>query len=426
MPSFIRTGDLLCLRRSLLLQKRLFAGLSQVELQRQYSSFDVKVQMNGRQYISLYNYTPIDKSELPQLQKEMREQWGNLGVLGRIYIAEEGINAQIVVPQQSENAFRCSFPSLLENAKLFYGQLIDKTPVQMATEPFHKLDIRIRNQILHDGYRKGDLNLQETGKSLLPEQWHRKLKVRNDANDTDTLVLDVRNVYEHEIGRFDGATRIMVETFRDTFDALDDIFEKHEKEHDGHKPKEVMMYCTGGIRCEKIGAYLTQHKGISNVQKLHGGIINYVQYLQKQRSAAVKACAESGDAIDEVSLFKGKNFVFDQRCVAEFTESEEVTKDILGQCLQCGEPCNHHTNCSNLMCHALSLQCFKCVATMMGACSETCKHEFVKMKDMSPEEQRNYRKANGNKWKIKNPTSLSVQRFIKIRPNIMSSLQHKA
>ncbi|GMF52264.1 unnamed protein product [Phytophthora fragariaefolia] len=216
----------------------------------------------------------------------------------------------------------------------------------------------------------------------------------------------------------------MVDTFRDTFDALDEILDKHEKEHDGRKPKEVMMYCTGGIRCEKVGAYLTQYKGISNVQKLHGGIVNYMRFLKEQRQAAADARARlasgsgSGDFVDsaddgEISLFKGKNFVFDQRCVGELTESEEVTDDVLGKCFQCGEPCNHHTNCSNLMCHGLILQCSKCAMDLLGACSEACKLEYVTMEAMTPEHQRSYRKANALKWKPKNPNSV---KYIKFRP----------
>eukprot|EP00644_Phytophthora_capsici_P005966 jgi/Phyca11/98065/e_gw1.2.858.1 len=344
----------------------------------------------------------------------MREQWGDLGVVGRIYIAEEGINGQLVVPEPVVNAFERSFPKLLKEAKLFYGQLIEDKPQKeekTAAEPFHKLDIRIRDMILHDGFKKGELNLQESGNSLPPEQWHQKLKHRNEVDDSDTLVLDVRNFYEHEIGRFDGATRIMVDTFRDTFDALDEILEKHEKDQ-GQKPKEVMMYCTGGIRCEKVGAYLTQYKGISNVQKLHGGIVNYMRFSK-----------EHPGEDEEVSLFKGKNFVFDQRCVGELTESEEVTEDVLGRCFQCGEPCNHHTNCSNLMCHGLILQCSKCASSMLGACSVACKLEFVKMESMTTDEQRNYRKANALKWKPKNPNSASALKYIKFRPASPELLQ---
>ncbi|KAK1948563.1 UPF0176 protein [Phytophthora citrophthora] len=394
--------------------------------QRRLFSTDDGTEISRRQYISLYNYTPLDKKKLPKLRRDMREQWGDLGVVGRIYIAEEGINGQLVVPEPMVNAFERSFPRLLKEAKLFYGQLIEDMPRQeekTAAEPFHKLDVRIRDMILHDGFQGGPLNLQESGSSLPPEQWHQKLKRRNENDDTDTLVLDVRNFYEHEIGRFDGATRIMVDTFRDTFDALDEILDKHEK-NQGQKPKEVMMYCTGGIRCEKVGAYLTQYKGISNVQKLHGGIVNYMRFLKEQRESAKEALDRSaaGEG-EEASLFKGKNFVFDQRCVGDLTESEEVTEDVLGRCFQCGEPCNHHTNCSNLMCHGLILQCSNCATNMLGACSEACKLEFIKMESMTPDEQRHYRKTNALKWKPKNPNSASALKYIKFRPASPELLQ---
>ncbi|TDH64921.1 hypothetical protein CCR75_007160 [Bremia lactucae] len=374
------------------------------------------------QYISLYKYTPLDKNNLPKLRSEIHKQWQTLNITGRVYIAEEGINGQILVPEPAINAFKCSFPRLLKNANLFHGQVKDTSQIELGKSisamPFNKLHIRIRDQILYDGFQRGGFNLQESGNSLLPEQWHQRLKRRNEANDSDTLVLDVRNFYEHEIGRFDGATRIMVDTYKSTFDAVDEIIEKHEKEHDGQKPKEVMMYCTGGIRCEKVGAYLTQYKGISNIQKLHGGIINYMQFLNEQRHAH----HQSDHGVQKFSLFKGKNFVFDQRCVDRFSESEKVTDDILGKCFQCGEPCNHHTNCSNVMCHGLVLQCSKCAVAMLGACGESCKHEVLKMRSMTIEEQRSYRKVNALKWKPKNPNSASVK-FIKIRPASPELLQ---
>ncbi|GMF15932.1 unnamed protein product [Phytophthora fragariaefolia] len=210
----------------------------------------------------------------------------------------------------------------------------------------------------------------------------------------------------------------MVDTFRDTFDALDEILDKHEKEHDGRKPKEVMMYCTGGIRCEKVGAYLTQYKGISNVQKLHGGIVNYMRFLKEQRQAAADARARlasgsgSGDFVDsaddgEISLFKGKNFVFDQRCVGELTESEEVTDDVLGKCFQCGEPCNCHTNCSNVMCGGLILQCQSCATSLLGSCSEACKNEFMKMSAMNKQQLKEYRKQQAAQWMPPIPNALS-------------------
>ncbi|KAG6623321.1 uncharacterized protein IUM83_06281 [Phytophthora cinnamomi] len=359
---------------------------------------------------------------MPKLRRRLLGGWKKLGVSGRIYLSPEGISGQLVLPRGNVKALAASFPQVFTDENMFYGQLLPPMGEQRVEDedgqPFFKLTVRIRKQLVHDGFQGGPLDLKDSGNSLPPDQWHEKLKTRNDTQDSDTLVLDVRNFYEHEIGRFDGATRIMVDTFRDTFDALDEILEKHEKQHDGQKPKQVMMYCTGGIRCEKVGAYLTQYKGISNVQKLHGGIVNYMRFLKEQRQAAAKARARSvassggaqssGTGVEGViSLFKGKNFVFDQRCVGELTESEEVTADVLGKCFQCGEPCNHHTNCSNVMCGGLILQCQECAAILMGACSEDCKQEFVKMNSMTMQKQKEYRRQQATQWMPTIPNALS-------------------
>jgi UPF0176 protein len=365
-----------------------------------------------RQYLSLYNYVSLEECELPRLRRRLLAGWKALGARGRIYLSPEGINAQLVVPHSNVQALSTSFPTIFTAGNMNVGQLLQGGETEgRRSEPFDKLTVRIRKQLVHDGFQGGQLNLKASGHSLPPEEWHQKLKTRNDTHDSDTLVLDVRNFYESEIGRFDGATRIMVDTFRDTFDALDEILDKHEKYHDGRKPREVMMYCTGGIRCEKVGAYLTQYKGIASVHKLHGGIVNYMRFLKAQRQAAAAATGDEEE--EELSLFKGKNFVFDQRCVGESTEAEQVTGDVLGRCFQCGEPCSHHTNCSNLMCHGLILQCPKCASSMLGACSAACTQEVVRMESMSPEQQRDYRKANALRFKTKNPNTL---KFIKFRP----------
>ncbi|ETP41876.1 hypothetical protein F442_11150 [Phytophthora nicotianae P10297] len=362
-----------------------------------------------RQYVSLYNYATLEESELPKLRRRLLGGWKALGVTGRIYLSPEGINGQLVLPQNNASALAISFPHIFTSKNIFYGHLLPALEESEVDHlPFSQLTVKIRKQLVHDGFEGGALDLQESGYSLPPELWHQKLLERNEMDDSSTLVLDVRNFYEHEIGRFDGATRIMVDIFRDTFDALDEILDQHEKEHDGQKPKEVMMYCTGGIRCEKVGAYLTQYKGISNVQKLHGGIVNYMRFLQEQRQAAMDARGHSDDAVEEeFSLFKGKNFVFDQRCVGELTESEEVTDDVLGRCSQCGESCNHHINCSNVMCGGLILQCSKCASNFLGACSEACKQEFIKMNAMTMKQQKEYRKQQATRWMPPIPNALS-------------------
>ncbi|DBA00348.1 TPA: LOW QUALITY PROTEIN: hypothetical protein N0F65_000533 [Lagenidium giganteum] len=364
-----------------------------------------------RQYISLYNYTPLEPATLPKLRNRLLERWNALQVLGRIYISSEGINAQLILPSRNVDVFTDSFPELFTRNNMFFGAVLDrasdadaddasKTTVK-AHRPFHKLDIRIRDQIVSDGFTKA-LNLQESGEALPPFEWHAQLQQRNATGDESTLLLDVRNFYEHEVGRFDGATRIMVDTFRDTFDAVDEILDQHTKVHG--KPEQVMMYCTGGIRCEKVGAYLTQFKDVPQVKKLKGGIVNYMQFLQANP--------------EEKSLFKGRNFVFDQRCVAEDIEKEQVTDDVLGKCFQCGEPCNKHTNCSNLMCHGLILQCTNCATSYHGACSDVCKEEVLKMQTMTTEEQRLYRKGNAANWKRPNPNALesNTKTYVRFRP----------
>ncbi|TMW60841.1 hypothetical protein Poli38472_000883 [Pythium oligandrum] len=352
-----------------------------------------------RQYISLYNYTPLEKEQLPRLRRKVYAVWRKFDVLGRIYLASEGINAQLTVPVAHIESFSTSFPELFTKDNINFGAKFQpgskKKSNDQLTSPFDSLEVRIRKQIVADGFTNGHLDLQDSGNALPPDQWHHKLQHRNQHQDDSTLVLDVRNFYEHEIGRFDGATRIMVDTFRDTFDALDDILKQHEEEHGGEMPREVMMYCTGGIRCEKVGAYLKQYKGIDNIHKLKGGIVHYQKFLKAHP--------------EESSLFKGKNFVFDQRCVSdELAESsEEVTSDVLGKCFQCGSPCNDHTNCSNTMCGGLLLQCPACRSVFDGACSKTCQDEVRKMRAMSEDAARKYRKENASRWMPVVPNALS-------------------
>ncbi|KAF1320453.1 hypothetical protein FI667_g12324, partial [Globisporangium splendens] len=389
-----------------------------------------------RQYVSLYHYTPLPQDELPRLRRRMLAVWRQMDVRGRIYVSQEGVNAQVTMPQMRVAAFADSFPDVFTQKNMFFGALIPATdsktdgnaggkevPELQAddhiTEPFEKLHVRIRDQIVRDGFEKGHLDLQDSGNALPPKEWHQRLKAHNADKDDSTLVLDVRNFYEHEIGRFDGATRIMVDTFRDTFDAVDEILAHHEAQHDGEKPKEVMMYCTGGIRCEKVGAYLAQYKGIANVHKLHGGIVNYMRFLQESE----KEGGDKGEAVE--SLFKGRNFVFDQRCVTNGVDAVDVTPDVLGECFQCGEPCNQHTNCRNLMCGGLILQCAKCAANYHGTCSDACKEELVKMNTLkTPAALKAHRKQHAERWKPAIPNALPKYRqHIKIRP-VSSSIQH--
>ncbi|GLD91922.1 hypothetical protein PINS_up000455 [Pythium insidiosum] len=412
-----RSGAAVCLSKE--------RPLRFADLRRHCSS--VTADPDVRQYVSLYNYTAIDSTALPYWRRRLLATWREMGVVGRVYLAEEGINAQLTLPKHRLQAFATSFPTLFGPDDMFLGARIQSDTSN--NKPFTSLSIRIKQQLVADGFERGHLDLQDSGNALPPDQWHQKLRqclkstasssanadadadadagagahpirtpTADNSKNNDLLLLDVRNFYEHEVGRFEGATRIMVDTFRDTFDAVDEILAKHEAEHDGEKPREVMMYCTGGIRCEKVGAYLKQYKGIDTIHKLQGGIVNYQRFLKAHP--------------EEPSLFKGKNFVFDQRCVAGAVggagaESEVLTEDVLGTCFQCGEPCNDHTNCSNLMCGGLILMCPSCRAALLGACSEACREEVVKMRTMTDTAVREYRKSHASKWHHGVPNALA-------------------
>jgi len=163
-------------------------------------------------------------------------------------------------------------------------------------------------------------------------------------NDPNTLVIDMRNHYEYEVGRFKTAIEIPSDTFREQLPMAVDMFEQE-------KERNIIMYCTGGIRCEKASSWML-HNGFKNVFHLEGGIINYINQVK--------------DA-DLENHFIGKNFVFDERL------GERITEDVISNCHQCGKACDTHVNCANSGCHMLFIQCDECSKTYNGSCSEDCR-----------------------------------------------------
>ena len=154
----------------------------------------------------------------------------------------------------------------------------------------------------------------------------------------------------------------------------------------GKEEKNIIMYCTGGIRCEKASAYLL-HNGFRNVFHLEGGIINYAKEVKEQNLN---------------SHFKGKNFVFDNRL------GERVTEDVIAYCHQCGKPCDTHTNCKNDGCHLLFIQCGECAATLDGCCSAECKNTL----HLPRERQAELRKGTDNGRNVFNKSK------VRLRPRI--------
>jgi UPF0176 protein len=256
-----------------------------------------------------------------------------LEVVGRIYIAQEGINAQLALPSIHFEAFKAAVYTIefLKGIRL-------NIAIEEKQKSFIKLDIKVRAKIVADGIEDPTFSLQNSGKYLDAAAW-------NDMMEKpDSVVIDMRNHYESEVGRFEGASCPDTDTFREELARVLDLY-KEEKD------KPILMYCTGGIRCEKASAWM-KHNGYNEVYHLEGGIINYVNQV-------------NASALD--NKFKGVNFVFDQRL------AERITEDVIAQCHQCGEPADKHINCANTGCHLLFIQCDACAAKFEHCCSDDCK-----------------------------------------------------
>ena len=281
--------------------------------------------------ISFYQYYKIDNPQL--LRDKLFLEWNALDVLGRIYVSYEGINAQLSVP--SENIYKLKEQldtiSFLKDIRL-------NVALEHNNKSFLKLKIKVRDKIVADGLHDKTFDVTNKGVHLNAKEFNEML-----AN-TNTVCVDMRNHYESEIGYFDGAVTPDVDTFRDSLDIIEEDLK------DNKEDKNLLMYCTGGIRCEKASAYY-KHKGFKNVFQLEGGIIEYTRQVNEE-------------GIE--NKFIGKNFVFDHR------RAEKITEHVVSNCHQCGQPCNTHTNCANEGCHLLFIQCDACSESMENTCSADC------------------------------------------------------
>ena len=290
--------------------------------------------------LSFYKYTNL--SNLENLRDEIFLKLNNLKTLGRIYIAEEGINAQISIPDYNLD----NFTKVLYSYKYFKD-----TPFKIAVidgASFLKLTIKIKKEIVAYKIHKNEFDINKTGKHLNSNEF-------NKAIDNGAIVVDMRNYYEGEIGKFENAIIPDVERSQDLLPEVKKILNNHKKD-------KILIYCTGGIRCEKASSYLLKN-GFTDVNQLKGGIIQYAHEIKEN---------------NQQSKFIGKNFVFDHRM------GENITSDIISSCHQCNDPCNTHTNCKNQCCHILFLQCKNCNIKFNECCSQECS-DFLKLE---PEKQK--------------------------------------
>jgi UPF0176 protein len=275
-------------------------------------------------------------------------------VQGRIYVAHEGINAQISVPEENVNAFQNYLYTIS-----FLNSVRLNIAVQDDGKSFFKLKILVRKKIVADGLDDATFDVTNTGVHVNAAEFNKL------ANDPNTIIVDMRNHYESEVGHFKGAVLPDVDTFREELQVAEDLMKDH-------KDKNLLMYCTGGIRCEKASAWM-KHTGFKNVFQLDGGIIQYTKQVK-----------ENGLE----NKFIGKNFVFDERL------GERITEDIIATCHQCGALCDDHTNCKNDGCHLLFIQCKACAEKFNGCCTNECKEIIALPEEVQKELRKGIDKGN--------------------------------
>ena len=323
---------------------------------------------NRRITLSFYKYHQIKNTSL--FRDHLYLMWEKLDVLGRIYIASEGINAQLSMPSQNLNEFKTKLDSID-----FLKEIRLNVAVEQDDFSFLKLKVKIRNKIVADGLSENSFDLSNNGTHVNASEFNTLIENPN------TLLVDMRNHYESEIGHFDGAILPDVDSFRESLPIIEKKFAKHKKS------KNIVMYCTGGIRCEKASAFL-KYKGYEKVYQLDGGIIEYARQVDQEKIN---------------NKFLGKNFVFDHR------RSEAISEEIIANCHQCGEKCDTHINCANEACHLLFIQCEKCAKEFNNCCSKEC----YKINSLSLEDQKKLRKGKKNSNQIFKKGRSEVLKFKK-------------
>jgi len=276
--------------------------------------------------ILYYNFTEVSDPESFTL--EHKKVLNNLGVKGRVYISQEGINGTLAGTQEQMEKYKNYLRSLdgFHDTE-FKTDLSDEIP-------FAKLICKVREEIV--AIHVDGLDPADGGRYLEPSEWREYME-----SDADYVLIDVRNNYESEVGHFEGAVKPDVDTFYE--------FPEWLEKTDIPKQKKVLMYCTGGIRCEKFSV-LMKKKGWNDVNQLHGGILRYAK--------------EEGG-----KHYKGKCFVFDDRLVVPVNKNN---LEPIARCEITGNPADSYINCSNMDCNKLFICSEEGAQLMEGCCSEEC------------------------------------------------------
>lgn len=316
--------------------------------------------------LSFYKYHQVADPQV--LRDNLYKTWKPLDVLGRIYVASEGINAQLSLPGTNMEAFRKSLDEtgFLKNVRL-------NTALEHDTNSFFVLHIKVKKKLVADGLKDNSFDSSRSGKHLDASAYNEL------SSKPGTIVVDMRNHYESEVGHFQDAICPDVDTFKDSLPLVEEMLKEKKEEN-------IIMYCTGGIRCEKASAWM-KHRGFKHVFQLEGGIIEYAKQVKAKGLE---------------NKFIGKNFVFDGRL------GERISEDIISTCHQCGKPCDMHTNCKNDGCHLLFIQCESCNKKYKGCCSAECMEvvtlpsaEQKKLRQGKAQDRKVFHKGRSSKIKSK-------------------------
>lgn len=279
--------------------------------------------------ILYYCYSPIADAE--QFAADHLKFCKSLGLVGRIIVADEGLNGTVSGTETSCKAYMEAVHADMRFAKTEFK--IDEVP-----EPsFIKMHCRYKSEIVHSGLRDTSIinPNEQTGKHLEPSAFKEMI------DQDDVIILDVRSNYEHSLGRFKNAITLDIDNFREFPEKINELAQ--------YKDKKVLTYCTGGIKCEKASALLLHH-GFNDVYQLHGGIIKYGK--------------EAGG-----EDFEGKCYVFDNRIAVDVNS---VNPTIVSKCYNCGTTTAKMINCANPECNEHITQCDECGTKLEGCCSAAC------------------------------------------------------
>ncbi|HMQ75574.1 MAG TPA: tRNA uridine(34) hydroxylase [Flavobacteriales bacterium] len=322
-----------------------------------------------RTTLSFYRYVRL--ADVEALRNTLYQDWEALGVLGRVYVAPEGINAQVSVPTMNLGRFRTAL-----DAREAFSKVPWKIAVEDDGRSFLKLAIKVKKKIVADGLADDAFDVTNVGEHLDARTFNRKM-------EEGAVVIDMRNNYECLIGHFEGAYLPKADTFRGAIEEVVEMLRQQDaptpdqvagtvdpQGRPTHEP-QILLYCTGGIRCEKASAFL-KHQGFTKVSQLHGGIIDYARQLKAE---GLK------------SKYLGQNFVFDERL------AERITDDVVSTCMQCGAPSDRITNCHEATCNMLLVQCEACATMYADCCSPSCRE----IHQLPIEAQRAWRKGRSTR-----------------------------